>query len=387
MSVSNRLSAATRRRPTRQGARKRLTDSFERLRSSALPIVQCALAAGLAWWVAKDLVGHQQPFFAPIAAVVSLGLGLGARLRRSVELVCGVTVGIGVGDLIVSLIGSGPWQIALVVMMAMGTAVALNSGPIFSMQAGNSAVLVATLLPPGGTGGVDRMVDALIGGLTGIAVVALIPTHPVRRARRNAAEILATASEVLRKVESGLVENNPKPIEEALRQARATQPAIDAMRSNLKGGKEISRISPLYWNSRKRLAVLTAAADPIDHAMRNIRVLARRSLTLVRDDEILDSRLVHRFVEVADAVDVLREMVLAEPGEQPDQAEAARVLRSIAKKMDPELIAGAGVSATVVFAQMRSLLVDLLQTAGLKRITAIATLPPTVEHPAYDPDE
>ncbi|MCD2112858.1 MULTISPECIES: FUSC family protein [Rhodococcus] len=387
MSVSNRLSAATRRRPTRQGARNRLTDSFERLRSSALPIVQCALAAGLAWWVAKDLVGHQQPFFAPIAAVVSLGLGLGARLRRSVELVCGVTVGIGVGDLLVSLIGSGPWQIALVVIMAMGTAVALDSGPIFSMQAGNSAVLVATLLPPGGTGGVDRMVDALIGGLTGIAVVALIPTHPVRRARRNAAEILATASEVLRKVESGLVENNAKPIEEALRQARATQPAIDAMRSNLKGGREISRVSPLYWNSRKRLAVLTAAADPIDHAMRNIRVLARRSLTLVRDDEILDSRLVHRFVEVADAVDVLREMVLAEPGEQPDQAEAARVLRSIAKKMDPELIAGAGVSATVVFAQMRSLIVDLLRTAGLKRITAIATLPPTVEHPAYDPDE
>jgi uncharacterized membrane protein YgaE (UPF0421/DUF939 family) len=387
MSVSNRLSAATRRRPTRQGARKRLTDSFERLRSSALPIVQCALAAGLAWWVAKDLVGHQQPFFAPIAAVVSLGLGLGARLRRSVELVCGVTVGIGVGDLLVSLIGSGPWQIALVVTIAMSTAVALNSGPIFAMQAGNSAVLVATLLPPGGTGGPDRMVDALVGGLTGIAVVAMIPTHPVRRARRNAAEILATASEVLRKVETGLVENNPNPIKDALGQARATQPAIDSMRTHLKGGREISRISPLYWNSRGRLAVLTSAADPIDHAMRNIRVLARRSLTLVRDDEILDPRLVQRFVEVADAVDVLREMVLAEPGEQPDQAEAARVLRSIAKKMDPELITGAGVSATVVFAQMRSLIVDLLQTAGLKRITAIATLPPTVEHPAYDPDE
>ncbi|MBF4479446.1 Uncharacterized membrane protein YgaE, UPF0421/DUF939 family [Rhodococcus rhodochrous J3] len=387
MSVSNRLSAATRRRPTRRGARKRLTDSFERLRSSALPIVQCALAAGLAWWVAKDLVGHQQPFFAPIAAVVSLGLGLGARLRRSVELVCGVTVGIGVGDLLVSLIGSGPWQIALVVTIAMSTAVALNSGPIFAMQAGNSAVLVATLLPPGGTGGPDRMVDALIGGLTGIAVVAMIPTHPVRRARRNAAEVLATASEVLRKVETGLVENNPKPIEDALKQARATQPAIDTMRTHLKGGREISRISPLYWNSRGRLAVLTAAADPIDHAMRNIRVLARRSLTLVRDDEILDPRLVQRFAEVADAVDVLRAMVLAEPGEQPDQAEAARVLRSIAKKMDPDLIAGAGVSATVVFAQMRSLIVDLLQTAGLKRITAIATLPPTVEHPAYDPDE
>ena len=349
--------------------------------------MQCALAAGIAWWVATTLIGHPQPFFAPIAAVVSLGLSLGARLRRSVELVCGVTVGIGVGDLLVSLIGSGPWQIALVVAIAMASAVALNSGPIFSMQAGNSAVLVATLIPPGGTGGIDRMTDALVGGLVGIAVVALIPTHPVRRARKNAADILGTAAEVLRKVETGLVENNPKPIEAALQQARDTQSAIDSMRSNLQGGHEVSRISPLYWNSRPRLERLTAAADPIDNAMRNIRVLARRSLTLVRDDEILDSRLVVIVEELADAVEVLREMVLAEPGDQPDAAEAARVLRSVARKMRPELIDGAGVSATVVFAQIRSLLVDLLRASGLKRISALATLPPTVEKPAYPPED
>ncbi len=307
-------------------------------------------------------------------------------MRRSVELVCGVTVGIGIGDLIISFIGSGPWQIALVVAMAMGTAVALNSGPIFSMQAGNSAVLVATLIPPGGSGGVDRMVDALVGGLVGIAVVAVIPTHPVRRARREAANVLATAADVLRKVETGLVENNPKPIEAALREARATQSAIDAMRTNISGGKEISRISPLYWNSRPRLERLTAAADPIDNAMRNTRVLARRSLSLVRDDEILDPRLVRRIDELADAVDVLKAMVLAEPGEKPDQAEAARVLRSVAREMKPDQVQGAGLSATVVFAQIRSLIVDLLQVAGLKRISAIATLPPTVEHPAYPPE-
>lgn len=336
--------------------------------------------------MATGPVGHERPFFAPIAAVVSLGLSLGSRLRRSVELVCGVTVGIGVGDLIISTIGSGPWQIAFVVVMAMSTAVLINSGPIFSMQAGNSAVLVATLIPPGDSGGIDRMVDALVGGLVGIAVVAVVPTHPVRRARRDAAGILATAVEVLRKIESGLVENNPKPIDEALQQARATQLAIDGMRTNLKGGREISRISPLYWNSRPRLERLTAAADPIDNAMRNIRVLARRSLALVHDDEILDPRLVRLVDELADAVDVLREVILAEPGDQPDQAEVARVLRSIARTLTPDLVEGAGLSSTVVFAQLRSLTVDLMQAAGLGRISAIATLPPTTDTPAYRPD-
>ncbi len=185
------------------------------------------------------------PFFAPIAAVVSLGLSLGARLRRSFELVAGVTVGIGIGDLIISGIGSGPWQISLVVVLAMSVAVLLNSGPnCLPMQAGNSAVLVATLIPPGGSGGPDRMIDALVGGLVGIAVVAIIPTHPVRCARKDAASILGTASEVLQLVADGLVANDPDPIVKALQKARATQGAIDGLRSNLLGGRRRSAESP-----------------------------------------------------------------------------------------------------------------------------------------------
>lgn len=367
-------------------SRKGLRTSVQRLRVSALPILQCAVAAAGAWWVATEIIGHASPFFAPIAAVVSLGLSLGARLRRSVELVAGVTIGIGVGDLLIAAIGTGTWQIALVVGLAMSAAVLLNSGPIFSMQAASSAVLVATLLPPGDSAGVDRMVDALTGGLVGIAVVAVIPTHPIGRARKQAANILGTATEVLRMVADGLVSNDDKPIEEALQKARATQGSIDSLRAQLAGGREISRISPLYWNTRGRLDRLSAAADPLDNALRNMRVLARRSLTLVRDDEILNPRLVDQVEKLAHAVETLRQMALADPGQQPDQAEAARVLRSVASGLKPELVENAGLSATVVFAQVRSLTVDLLRVAGLERISAIATLPPTVENPAYPPE-
>ncbi len=353
---------------------------------SAFPVLQCALAAGLAWFVANDVFHHHDPFFAPIAAVVSLGLSLGARARRSVELIAGVTVGIGVGDTLIAVIGTGPWQITLVVALAMATAIFVDGGPIISMQAGTSAVLVATLMPPQQGGGPDRMIDALIGGLVGLLVVTLVPVHPVRRARTNAADILGAAAEVLQLVADGLLANDPKPIKAALTKARDTQAAIDGLRSSLSGGREISRLSPLYWNARARFDRLAAAADPIDNAMRNIRVLARRSLTLVLDDEILDLRLVDEVEKLAHAVGVLRAMILADPGRQPDQAEAARVLRSVAAGAKAELVEGAGISATVVFAQIRSLIVDLLQVAGLRRISAIATLPPTVPHPAYPPE-
>nr|WP_245671694.1 FUSC family protein [Nocardia amamiensis] len=364
----------------------RLRASLARLRRSMLPIIQCAVGAALAWFLAHHVIGHTLPFFAPTAAVVSIGISFGARLRRSVELVVGVAVGIGIGDLFISRAGTGVWQIALVVAVAMAAAVFLDGGSIITMQAAGSAVLVATLLPPSVGGGFSRMIDALVGGLVGVVVVAAIPLHPVRRARTLAADILAVMGTSMTECADGLLEQDPEKVRRALTAVRATQPQIDSLRATLEGGREISRISPLYWNSRSRLERIRATADPLDNAIRNTRVLLRRSLTLVRDDEILHPGLIDEVERLGQAVDVVRRMMLADPGEQPDRAEATRVLRSVAKGARPELVAGAGLSAHVVFAQVRSTLVDLMQVCGMQRISAIALLPPTVKHPYVQPE-
>src|SRR5918998_6721737 len=136
--------------------RARFEEASRRLQMSALPIGQCAVAAGVAWFVATAVIGHARPFFAPIAAVISLGVSLGSRLRRVAELVVGVSLGVLVGDLLISQIGSGTWQIMLVVALAMAAAVFADGATLLVAQAGASAVLVATPLPPGGAGGLDR---------------------------------------------------------------------------------------------------------------------------------------------------------------------------------------------------------------------------------------
>ncbi|MFF0544741.1 aromatic acid exporter family protein [Nocardia thailandica] len=370
----------------RNSTKDRLKTSLVRLRLSLLPIVQCALGAGLAWFIAHDVIGHHEPFFAPTAAVVSIGVSFGARIRRSAELVVGVAVGIGVGDLFIAQVGTGVWQVALVVAGAMATAVFLDGGTIITMQAAGSAVLVSTLNQPPGAGP-DRMIDALVGGLVGVVVVAAIPLHPVRRAREHAAEVLAVMHKSLVECADGLLEQDSDKVKDSLDRVRATQPQIEALRSALAGGREISRISPLYWNSRRRLQRLHNAADPLDNAVRNTRVLLRRSLTLVRDDEVLDPRLIELVDELGKATEVVRRMMLADPGEQPDQAEATRALRGVARDARPELVAGAGLSAHVVFAQVRSIVVDLMVVCGMQRISAIALLPPTVPHPYVTPEE
>ena len=86
--------------------RTSLTARLERLRSKSWQIGQCALAAGVAWFIAADVLGHPTPFFAPIAAVVSLGTSYGQRLRRVAEVTLGVAIGVFVADLLVSATGT-----------------------------------------------------------------------------------------------------------------------------------------------------------------------------------------------------------------------------------------------------------------------------------------
>jgi Fusaric acid resistance protein-like len=119
---------------TRSCPGSQLEHRLRRWRSAALPIAQAALAA-------------------PIAAVVCLSLSLGERLRRVIELIVGVAVGVGVGDLLISRIGTGPWQIALVVALAMSVAVLLDCGAVGTVQA--------------------AVVDGLIGVATGLLAVGV----------------------------------------------------------------------------------------------------------------------------------------------------------------------------------------------------------------------
>ena len=95
--------------------RRRLGGTLGRLRAGALPILQTAVAASLAWFLASTVLGHERPFFAAIAAVISLGVVVGQEGRRVIELVFGVACGLAVADLLVILIGTGTVQIGVVV--------------------------------------------------------------------------------------------------------------------------------------------------------------------------------------------------------------------------------------------------------------------------------
>jgi hypothetical protein len=76
----------TREGKSRQGmavgsVRVRLRAGWVRMRSGWLQIIQTALAACVAWFLAVLILGVERPTFAPIVAVIALGLAMGLVLR------------------------------------------------------------------------------------------------------------------------------------------------------------------------------------------------------------------------------------------------------------------------------------------------------------------
>src|SRR5215211_8644388 len=110
--------------------RRALQVAAHRLRPRLLAILQTAAAAVLAWQLAAALLPDPHPAFASIAAVVAVGATFGQRGARAAELIGGVVVGLSVADAIVRVIGSGPLQMGLMVVVAMSTAVVLGGGSL-----------------------------------------------------------------------------------------------------------------------------------------------------------------------------------------------------------------------------------------------------------------
>jgi uncharacterized membrane protein YgaE (UPF0421/DUF939 family) len=345
-----------------QRSKTTLSERARRVRAGALHAVQAGAAAGISWYVAHDLVGHRTPFFAPISAVVVLGISVGQRLRRAIELVLGVALGILVGDALFYFIGTGPVQIAAGVMLAMVVAVFLGGSAMLISQAGSSAVLVATLAPPAHGIYYTRFIDALIGGVTGVAVMALLlPVNPLTLVKKAARPALTTLAQGLRDCADALAGRRGETAQAVLERLRTAESTLGAFRDTLVTAREAATLSPARWRARAPLAQYLDSAVHVDRAMRNCRVLARRTVSLLRDEEPVPQALPAALRTLAGAVAALQQELAG--GDEPTTTRE-RCLAAVLQAGDAYR-AGLGFSGTVVVAQVRSMATDLLRGTGL----------------------
>lgn len=349
-----------------QGAVGRLRGRARALRANGVTLLQTSLAAGIAWLLAHDVLGHKNGFFAPVAAVITLGISPGGRTRRTIEMVLGVAVGIAVGELLIRGIGTGAPQVGLVVLLAMAAAVLLGGGPLIASQAASSAVLVSTVRTAGGGIVPTRFVDALVGGVVGMAMLVVVPRDPAALSRRATAPVVAALAATLDEVASALEASDLEATRRALERARSGDELVSRLREALVLAGETTRIAPSYWSERAHIARYEDAAVHLEFAVRNTRVLARAAVRAVELEPRISGRLPDAIRGLAKACRRL-DHELDEGGEN-DELRSALV--AAAAEASEALHEERGFAIDVLVGQIRSIAVDLLRAIGVDQARA-----------------
>ena len=345
---------------------RRFETASGRLRSEAVQIFQKALAAGVAYWIASAILGHVQPAFASIAALISLSVVTGKEGRQAVELVIGVTCGLAVASLLLSVIGSGALQIALVVALATGLAMFFGGGALTVTESGVSALLIVLLASPSSGATLDRFVEALIGSGIALVVRAIFPYNPGESVGRTIRPIFGEFIGVLEEIYEALYTGDLQQAEGALDKARRMDARVGGFREALDAGFGTVKLSPVRRRALGQLGFYARAAEQLDLAVRDSRGLARAAVGMVRVGGANQEPLAESVLQLARAVDTLS-MYLEQPEHPLDirgyafqAAGNATVVLHERNDLETNMLVG----------QIRSTAMDLLQASGMDYDTA-----------------
>jgi hypothetical protein len=359
--------------------RQRLHSAAIRLRSAWLQILQTAVAACVAWSLAVLILGQERPTFAPIAAVIALGLAVGERARRALELTLGVAFGVALADLLVSLVGVGAVQAGAVVVLAMGMAVFLGGGDLGVKEAAISALIIMITFRSSQAGfPIERFLEALIGGGTALLINALLPVNPERMVEDAAFPVFAESAAVLEEVADALEEGDAGRAQRAYVRAREIDARVAGLKEAVAAGRETARLAPPRRRSLGHMDLYAAASDQIDLTVRDVRALARAALSVVQPENPAPERLLAAIRGLARATEALA-AYLQTSGDPPEETrrvalEAAKNASTLLEEHE-DLARNLGVNALVD--QIHSSAVDLIGGTGMDRAAALQALEET----------
>jgi uncharacterized membrane protein YgaE (UPF0421/DUF939 family) len=204
--------------------------------------------------------------------VISLGAAFGERRQRAVQLIAGVVLGILMADLILRVIGGGPPQIGLLVVLAMVAAVIVGGGETLVGEAAVSAILVATV----SSTPLVRLEDVLIGGGVALAVHTFVfPPNPVTGVVRATSAVFGELGIVLRDAAAALSVGDVRRGESAAAAAENVEIAIGELKQAVLVGSDTARWAPLRRPTRAELDRYARIVSHTEQAARGARVLAR----------------------------------------------------------------------------------------------------------------
>jgi uncharacterized membrane protein YgaE (UPF0421/DUF939 family) len=254
--------------------------SFQRV---GLPTqaLKSALAAGLAWVLGAYVPwGPAQPYLAPLSAILTIQATVAESLQGALQRVLGAAVGVGVAALASHVVGVSPLTVVLLVVVSQAVGSVLRLTLVGTSQVVISALLVLTVGQATENGwlyGWGRIAETMVGASVGIVVNGLVAPPSYADAASRAWQALADElSEQLRRLAGGLRDGlPPEAARDALEQARSLGEHLEAARDALAQAERSLRFNAFARLQRRQVGRYREALDPLEHAVIQLRGIAR----------------------------------------------------------------------------------------------------------------
>ena len=344
------------------------TEGFGRL---LWPTLQTAIAAGLAWEIARRFLHHPSPMFAPITTVVAMGFTAGRRGRAAVFFVVGVALGIGIADLLLAVLRPGGVQIAITVFLAMCLALLVSREPLFVTQVAISALLLITVDRDTSGLAPDRLGDALVGGAIALVVATLLfPIDPIAEVKRGTEPVISRVVESLRGSAYALAHADLERAE----QARAFHVDDAELTEIVAVSLDATRVALRRRRDRARVWEYAMAVGHLEAVTRGTRTIAGAARRLIVAGRAPREDLAGAVEQLAHAIDLLGQAL-----ERDDEAtrEAARAAAVEATATAAAIPADAGIGVGTIVHLVQALGLATLRASGLDAGEAAALTGPS----------
>jgi hypothetical protein len=328
------------------------------------PLLQGTAAATAAWVLATHVVHHHDPFFAPIAALVSLNTPFGERGLNALRLLVGVVLGIGVAELTLLVLGGGYGSLALATFVALTIARALGGARVMLAQAAVGAILTVALA--NGVVGPQRLTDALIGAGVALVFSQLIFTpEPLRLLRRVESHALAAMAASL-ELTARALEGDEALIDRAIRSQRDLRDHLSELARIRRASTRVARHSVAWRRQIQPLVRENEDAGHLDLLGGSCLLLTRTSLETREEDQRRLAPCVRDFSETL--ADLARD-----PGDRTTRQRAVdralgilRTMRDAQSEPGSELPrANASAETPAVIVAARIAVMDLMLFVGV----------------------
>lgn len=242
-----------------------------------LQIFKTALAAALSWFVAASLLHGDYPYFAALAAILTVQVTVADSVEKATQRIIGIVGGVLLSMLLGHWFRIGAVSIFFVILLGMGTAKALRMNPQIISQVAISSFLVLAFGQNEEGYALARIIETVLGSGIAVLINALIvPQNAIPDVERGIIKASSLAADTLKSLHVLLVLDS--------RRGKTGRSEVDALISEtgkcqetLKLAEQSLKYNPFLTHKRTHLSRLAVSVSKLEHITVQIRGI-RRSL-------------------------------------------------------------------------------------------------------------